>query len=183
MTNEVPGWITLIVALLALSSAHALADKRAPPAPWTHTRALTPGAATLLAEATEQSAVIRMLVQGFEGTDVVVCLSDSMSGFAGEPRAYLVFLSAAGGLRYLLVRIDPWRTRPGERLVLLGHELEHAHEVAAAPDVRDAAGMAALYRHIGWERGKGRFETLDAQAIGNRIRNEMAGEGRGTSAR
>jgi len=172
----------LILAVLALVSADALAEKRQP-SPWTHTRALTPGAAALLAEATERSPAIRKLVDDLERTDVVVYLSDSMSGFESESQAYLTFVAAAAGLRYLLVRVDPWRSQQSERIARLGHELQHATEIAQAPEVRDGDGVRRLYKHIGWEGQRGRFESSHAREVGDLVRNELAGHGRGTPPR
>jgi hypothetical protein len=173
----------LVLAVLALVSANALAETGPPRPSWTHTRALTPAAPALLAEAAQRSSVIRTLLDDLERTDVVVYLSDSMYGSEGEPRAYLTFVTAAAGIRYLLVRIDPGRSLPCERIVWLGHELQHALEIAEAPEVRDADGVRQLYTRIGWEDREGQFETRHARATSDRIRNEMGGHGGGTSPR
>jgi hypothetical protein len=166
---------TLVLVLLTLSAAHPAVAGAATTTPWTHTRPLTPGAAALLADATTRSSIVRTLLQDLERTDVVVYLSDSMTGWAGEPRAYLSFVSSPASTRYLVVRIDHRRLAPFERIAWLGHELRHALEVAAAPDVKDAGGLTHLYRRIGWEDTKGRFESDAARAIGHRVRNQLFG--------
>ena len=51
------------------------------------------------------------------------------------------------------------RLSPLDRIALLGHELRHATEVAAAPDVRDEAALARLIARIGWAKSRGQFET------------------------
>jgi hypothetical protein len=163
---------TLMMALLTLTAAPVAVAAAAPTA---HTRPLTPSTVALLADAAERSLIVRTLLQGLEQTDIVVYLSDSMSESAGQPSACVGFLSRAAGTRYLLVRIDRWRLSPTDRIALLGHELQHAAEIAAAPDVQDGAALGRLYQHIGWESRRGQFETSDARLIGRRIKDELAG--------
>ncbi|MEW5981185.1 MAG: hypothetical protein AB1806_02310 [Acidobacteriota bacterium] len=146
-----------------------------PAAAWTHTRPLTPGAAALIADAADRSSIIESLLQALERTDVVVYVSDQDNRSASMPQACLRWLSAAGGLRYVLVQIAPWQTMPLERIAWLGHELQHALEIAQAPDVRDADGVARLYRRIGWEEGHNHFESDAARRIGDLVRDELAG--------
>ena len=114
------------------------------------------------------------LVHQVEETGVVVYLTDVMPGATSGPSSYLAYLANDEKARYVLIRIDRWRTTPTERIALLGHELQHALEVAAAPEVRDAKGLASLYRRIGWEGQPDRFETTAAQTMGNRIRSQLA---------
>ncbi len=172
----------LVLAIFALLSIDAQAEKRRPLS-WTHTRALTTGAAELVAQATGRSLVLRTLLDDLERTDIVVYVSDSMSGLEQEPPAYLTFVTAAAGTRYVLVRIDRWRLQEIESIARLGHELQHALEIAQAPEVRDADGIRQLYRHIGWEGAKGRFESRRAQEVGDRVWDELAGHARRSSAR
>ena len=146
-------------------------------------RAVTPGAASLLADAARRSTVITALLDELEGTDVVVYLSDATSGAAGEPSAYLTFVTSSAGIRYVLVRIASWGSAYPDRIAWLGHELAHALEIARAPDVRDAPGVRRLYTHLGWEGPAGRFETAAAIAAGDRVRIELSGRGHVTSSR
>jgi hypothetical protein len=59
----------------------------------------------------------------------------------------------------------------------------HALEIAAAADVQDIDGVRQLYRRIGHEGMAGRFETSEARAVGNRVRDELAGLLRGSPTR
>ena len=167
--------IAVASILLVLSTAHtSLAAEPARPR-WSHTRPLTPGAATLLTHAAERSTILRTQLEAIERTDVVVYVLDSMSGDAGDTKASLEFVATAGGRRYVVVRVDRWRLNPCEALAWLGHEFQHAIEVASAPEVTDAAQLARLYRRIGWEYGSRRFESDAARTAGHRVRNELAG--------
>ncbi len=166
---------TLVVVLLSIAAAGVSTAATPSSRPWTHIRSLTSGAAALITEATRRSEAVRGLLDSLEQTDVVVYLSDSMSGSDEEPQAYLTFLSQGGGIRYLVVRIAPSCCPLSAGIPQLGHELQHALEVAGAPEVCNAASMAQLYRRIGWEGRTGRFESDRARAIGNLVRNQMGG--------
>jgi hypothetical protein len=145
----------------------------APPS-WPHTRPLSPGISSLLAEAKEKSSIVTGLINDLEQTDVVVYITDSVVSNLRAPGSYLIFLSRDATTRYLLVRLARWRLSPQERIALLGHELQHALEVAAAGEVKDGAGLADLYRRIGWQGSVNQFESEAAQTTASRIRKELA---------
>ena len=166
--------------LVLLAVEGALAD--APPEPkpsaspwsaWAHTRPLSPGAIELLAVAAQRSAIVASLLEDIERSDLVVYLNDSMPGVFTGPKSTMVFLSGDSSTRYLLIRVDSMRLPLPERISSLGHELQHALEVAGAPEVKSANDMAQLYRRIGWETTKGRFESRDAQAVAHRITKQL----------
>jgi hypothetical protein len=57
---------------------------------------------------------------------------------------------------------------------IVGHELQHALEVALQPSVRDLASFATLYMRIGDQPVRSdRFDTAAAREAGRRVRNEM----------
>ena len=162
---------TLLTLFLALSPAEgALAD---PPAPVPRARPLSENAADLLEEARERSSIVAALLDELEATDVIVYVTDVVSPSVNGPLSHMVYLTNDAVSRYLLVRIDHWRVSPSERIALLGHELQHALEVAGAPDVRDSLGLKRLYKRIGWESQKDRFESEAAKAVGHRVRSEL----------
>lgn len=168
---------TIVVVLVVLAARVAVAGPAAPPQ-WSHTRPLTPSAARLVADATVYTPAVRALLEALERTDVVVYVTDSMSGPDGLPQAYLRFVARAAGLRYLAVYVDRLHVSPTDRMAWLGHELQHALEVAAAPDVQDVAGLRRHYQRIGWESGSNRFETAAARAMTGLVRNELTGFGK-----
>jgi hypothetical protein len=59
----------------------------------------------------------------------------------------------------------------------LGHELQHAVEIADAREVTDNDTVAKLYRRIGHElepcQGRRRFDTAAAREIGDRVLLEL----------
>ena len=161
------------ILLTCFTSGAAFADPDGLP-PWKHVLALSPGAIELIRESVARSSIVESMLQELEESGVVVYISDLMPGRAVGPASYLTYLSNDEKARYLLVRIDRFRTTPYERIALLGHELQHALEVVAAPEVRDASGLAKLYRRIGWEGQENKFETAAAQTVGNRVRSQLA---------
>jgi hypothetical protein len=168
-------------ACLTLATVEvAVADAPPGPAPsaspwsaWAHTRPLSPGAIELLDIAADRSAIVAGLLEDIERTDLIVYITDSMPGVFTGPKSTMVFLSGDSSLRYLLIRVDSMRLPLPERIAALGHELQHAMEVAAAPEVKSASGMAELYRRIGWETSKGRFESQAAQTVAFRITKQL----------
>lgn len=173
---------TFIAVCLMLSTLDAAAADTAPPAPvptappwsaWSRTRPISPGAITLLKDAVEHSAIVENLLEQIEKTDLVVYVTDSMPGVFVGPKSTMVFLSGDTANRYLLIRLDAMRLPQPERIAALGHELHHALEVAAAPEVKGASDMAGLYRRIGWETSKGRFESRGAQAVALQVFKQL----------
>jgi hypothetical protein len=145
------------------------------PSVWTHALPIGSGALELLSDASGRSSIIEGQLKDLEKSDVVVYVTDLPAGSVGGPSSYLSFLSNDGRTRYLVVRIDRFRLTPTERIVSLGHELHHALEVAATPSVRDAPGLADLYRRIGREGEKNRFESDGAKATSYRVKAQLNG--------
>ncbi len=164
----------LVLALLAVFSANAAATEPAALQAWTHARPISVGAGRLLAAAIDRAPSVTSLLADLERTDVVVYIEESYPA-DDRPPAYLTFLSSAAGTRYLRVRVERgWRASLWDRIAQLAHELRHALEVAAAPEVQDDASLGRLYQRIGWEGAKGRYETDAARLITIKVRNEVA---------
>ena len=81
-------------------------------------------------------------------------------------------LGSAGGYRYVRVAISLKHEWP-VMACQIAHEVQHALEIAAAPDVIDERSLAVLYRRIGHVSGINSFETLDAQAMQRRVCREL----------
>jgi len=134
---------------------------------------LSTAAASLLRSAAERSPVVDRLLRDLGRSDVVVYVTNLKAGDHVGPRSYMSFLALDATHRYLLVRIDHWSVSPAERIALLGHELQHALEVAEAPEVRDVETMARMFRRIGSEVALNTFETRGARDIAHLIRREL----------
>jgi hypothetical protein len=77
-------------------------------------------------------------------------------------------------VRYLKIEASATNRR-GDAIGWLGHELQHAIEVAAAGDVTNEAGLERLYRRIGHPQvhQASRFETDAAVRAGQQVLAEV----------
>ena len=164
--------------LTALVVHAALAGTAPPPPTSTHTRALTRLSAELISAARTRVPTIRAQMDALDRTDVVVYVAHHLALSAGEPPAHIVFISQAAGTRYLKVTINSWKVSQADRIQMLGHELQHALEIAAAPDVQDARSLTRLYRRIGYQVRPRQFETRAARATTDLVRDQLSGRRR-----
>ena len=121
----------------------------------------------------EQSPSFRALVDRLAATDVVVYVQCAQlrSHLDGE----LQFMSAVGGIRYVLVRLSRQLTR-WRKIAILGHELQHALEIAERPEIVDSTTLARAYEQFGFMRRAGSrvdFDTAAAIGTGNTIWREV----------
>jgi hypothetical protein len=158
-----------------MTAALALADTPAGVAP--HVRPESLEARALLDELTARSATARALVDEIDRSTVVVYVRHRMftsTAFTGR----LGLVSSKSEMRYLVVELADGQSRVGV-LVTLGHELQHAVEVARAPTVVSAPTLAAHYARIGL-RTSGpseplMFETQAALDVSSIVRRELLG--------
>ena len=116
------------------------------------------------------SPTLRGIVDRIESSDVIVYIDFRLLTTSGI-QARSVFVCSAGGRRYLRVDIDR-RFSGADAVGLIGHELQHAAEIAGEPSVVDARSFAAFYRRVGFISVAGstdHFETAAAVAAGRRV--------------
>lgn len=118
----------------------------------------------------ERSATFRDLHTGLDAANVVVYVR--FSSCSGGVPACLVWAAADATARLLLVKIDRFGRSPDELTALLAHEVQHAHEVAADPDITDPASFRKSFASHGWTHGAG-FETEAAMAITRKVTAEL----------
>jgi len=129
-----------MVAGLVLASVIGVAGQ---PVSLRHVRATEARILAIVEDGVARSATFRRLVETLEASDVIVYLQPK---FRWEALAgYLAHrVTAAGTLRYLKIALDI--NGPRDRVVaLMAHELQHAVEVAEAPEVRDSQSMVRLF--------------------------------------
>lgn len=159
-----------IAANLVFPPGSAPADRSIGP----RVRGVTPAVNALIARGVERSHTFARLVREIDETDVVVYVETRLDlplGLDGR----LTFITAAGGVRYLRVQV-PGNVGPEQLIGILGHELQHALEIAAHPAVQDSDGVAGLYRRIGIQSTRDHYDTTEARIIGRRVRSEMSSE-------
>jgi hypothetical protein len=166
---------TLVTAVL-LSMAAAPPATAATPV---HVRTASPALRTLIDAGIEHSPTFRDLVNQLESSDVVVYVSFKTfdeSSLAGR----IQFVGSAGGRRYLQIFVAPLPDLAC--IAILGHELRHAVEIAAAHSVVDAASLARCYARIGFRVAPHAdwFDTQDAVECGRRVLRETMSRTRGS---
>ncbi len=161
----------VFVLLVTVIATNARSDSL----PWTHIRGMSPPARRLLDIAAEHSALVRALADAIEQTDVVVMLMFSTEPANEGRRPFMRFLSAVGDTRYVVVQMY-WTPQPSlAHVPSLAHELQHALELAAAPEVRDEESFSLLFGRIGWPTGRRRFETQAGRTTEALVREELQG--------
>lgn len=157
-----------IVSIALTMLAAAGADKPVIAIP-SHVRA-TQGAAKLLELAASRSPTVRELMARLTLTDVIVYVE--MTPAPQVPVARTKLVTATGTVRFLRIGVNtsvPFNDVPA----LIGHELQHAVEIAEEQDVRDDGAVRRLYARIGRQHGVDSYETDAAVRVERRVRDEM----------
>ena len=160
-----------MIPLLALAAA-PVSPGAVLESPTRHVRTTCPYAQSLLRDGFQRSPTFARLLVRLERSDLIVYIESQVTlppGIEGR----LVMLSAAHGVRYVLIQIGTGDSLM-DAIALLGHELEHANEIADAREVVDMSGFVALYERIGVKSGWHQYETKMAQEAGRQIRRELA---------
>jgi hypothetical protein len=158
-----------MVAMLALAAALAGQVAVDP-----HVRTTEPKLARLMDLGLAASAKFRQVVDQLNASDVVVYMALKQS--RDELGAYLAHeIVVAGGRRYLHIAIETLGT-DNHIVARLGHELQHALEVAQATDVRDVPALDQLFDRLNIRSVCGGcFETAAALKIQAAIEAELNG--------
>ena len=173
-----PGVSVLLLLLLAPLSLRAEPVAGCPAARSTRLRTTDTRLRSLMRDGSRFSKTFQSLVDRLNGSDVVVYVEEDRrprEGIDGR----MVFIAASGGSRYVMVRVAHIAD-PARQIAILGHELQHAVEVALAPAVIDAPSLAREYARIGVETrlsspGTRTFDTNDAIRAGYRVLRELRG--------
>jgi hypothetical protein len=175
---------------VGLVSALAMADPAAPAAtpsasvpaspahmlllnaPDRRVRVTEPRLQGLLAEGLNRSRTFASLLTAVNATDVIVYI-EAVMVLPKNTMGRLTMMRPAGDYRYLRIQIRADLTRR-EAISLIGHELQHALEIADAQEVRDAGALMRLYERIGHESsGEHAYDTDAAQDMGRIVRREL----------
>lgn len=157
-------YLCICLVILSLHPTIAAQERRVRP--------LDPWAAQSFERVVDRSALARELTSRLESSDLVVyieTLTVMPTGLGGTTR----FMTSAGGYRY--VRISLRREMEAtERAAILGHELQHACELADST-ATDQQGVRRLYERLGHRisRSEELFETREALQAGQRVGLEL----------
>jgi hypothetical protein len=119
------------------------------------------------------SPTFASLVDELDSQAVIVYVEPFTRPRPGLDGATMHTIFSHGGLRYLWIGVNPQRTR--ERLVaLIAHELQHALEIARAPEVVTEAATDRLFERIGFKCGRACQETKEARDVEERVLDEVS---------
>jgi len=165
------------VAVVTLSAALALstgAQANGPVADSPHLRPATEAAAAFVASAGTRSQDVRDLTKTLDQSNVVVYvhLAPTQPGQVGST---MRFAGRSARQRFVVITIGS--DLPADRqIALLGHELQHAAEVARVNWVSDQADMQSLMALIGWRDASraGGYETSAALCVERHVARALA---------
>ena len=167
--------VCTVFILLTLSTPLAVARAQ-DAATASHVRGTDDASAALIRDLVARSATGRELVDQLDRSDLVVYVRRRLFATA-MLTGRIGFVRGTCSRRYVAIEIAAPRNYV-EELASLGHELQHAVEIAGEPDVCDATALADLYTRIGdpverWGGMADSFETRTAFETGLRVRREL----------
>ena len=173
----------IVACLIALAGAEPPAASNGTKAVFSdavafHVRSTDPRVAHLLEIGAAESQTFRDLLDRLGGSDLIVHvqLVDHLN-VAGQT----YFVKSIATVRYVRIELGPagniWDT-----IALIGHELQHAVEIAAAPGVRDRQTLAQFYRGMAGNSGSFTdYDSVAARVAEDRVRRELAGRSAATA--
>ncbi len=121
------------------------------------------------------SETFRSLLARLADSDVIVYVM-TVDRIYGGAEGQTYFVTATPTVRYLRIEVVA-EGNLNARVALLGHELQHAVEIANAAHVRDRHSLAMLYLAMSENAfsGSSQFDSAAARQTGDRVRRELAG--------
>ncbi|HSL21315.1 MAG TPA: hypothetical protein VK886_07265 [Vicinamibacterales bacterium] len=162
-----------MLQIAALAATLMAVQPSAPPTAVPHVRTSSAYLSRLIELARAESPTFFAMLVAIDTSDMIVYF-EAVPQLDSRLRGCVHFMGAAGGYRYVRAQIRTAMTSH-EVISSLAHELQHAIEIAAHPEVRSELDLAELYRRIGDEHQWRMFETVTAQQAGRTVRNEMLG--------
>lgn len=137
-----------------------------------HVRAAEPLVHAWIVNGAAESRTLRDLLGDLIASDVIVHVQ-LVDRLPGGVLGQLAFVTATPTARYLRVQVVRIGGR-ADMIALIAHELQHAAEIAGAPDVRDVKTMTKFYLGL-HENGSDsrRYDSLAARTTENIVRREV----------
>jgi len=123
------------------------------------------------------SASLRELVAHLRREPVIIYVRFN-DGMLRDTFGRTRLTAVAHGWRYISIELTP-RLIQRDLMTMFGHELQHAVEIADAPEVVDVPSLVAFYRRVGQVMSSGgrTFETNAAVATERRVLLELVENG------
>ncbi len=157
------------ILLAVVVAAHPAYPQEAEAVSVRHVRAGDQKAAALLRLGVTASPTFRLLLDTLEHSDLIVYVETGPMSLPGQ----LQLAAVASGCRYVRVSVRV-PARDWDLIAWLGHELQHAVELAGAPEVVDQGSLTRFYERIGSaRRATDTLETGKAQETWRKILDEV----------
>jgi hypothetical protein len=138
-----------------------------------HVRSTDPRALAWIRGGAEGSQTFRELLDRLSDSDLIIYVQvvDHLMNAIGH--TYIV--KSTETVRYVRIEVV-LSGNFGEMVALVGHELQHAVEIAGAPQVRDRQTLAHFYlsKAENWG-GVTHFDSVEARMTENRVKRELLG--------
>ena len=134
--------------------------------------------ATLIREGVRFSPTFQALADRLASSDLIVYVdADSFAPEGLDGR--LTFVASAPGVRYVRIRVVHYADA-ARQIAIIGHELQHAVEIAEDPAIVDEASLGREYARIGYSHNvvmprRQTFDTEAAVKTGQRVLRELTG--------
>ena len=137
----------------------------------TRVRPISDTSRSILIGAMKRSPTVIRLVSELQQLDVIVYIELGLEPMPTVGTTSI--LTTAGATRMLRIVVSS-RLDPRRRMEVLGHELQHALEIARADGVTNDVTLHALYRRIGYQISSSSYETDDAKGVESQVRKELS---------
>ena len=156
--------LTIVSAVVAGAEPVAVVVRAA------NIRAIDHAASVTLTQANERSPIVRSLMAQLAASDLVIHLQFSLdlpAGLGGMTQ----FVSYSGGYRYVRITLSS-RLRREQRMSMLGHELQHALEIAQS-GAHDLTDLHEFLDAVAYQSQQHFFETRLAIETERSVREEL----------
>jgi hypothetical protein len=168
---------TVVMMLLASASLGARGSddlETLLTSPTRHVRALSPVLRPLVKLGVLGSPTFARILGDLNRTDVIVQIVATQN-LRPSIAAQVLLVPHPRTIRFVRINIRA-EGADDDLAALIAHELHHALEIAASPDVRDDRALARLYQRIGVGEGQeDEYETMEARETGRQVLRELAG--------
>jgi hypothetical protein len=162
-------WLVLTLSAFA---NHAMPEAMLLTSPHCQVRAVDSRASAALADGLRRSPTFARLIAAINRSDVIVYV-ESVHTLPATISGRMMLSTKGTSFRYVRIEVST-RLVPEELIAVIGHELQHAVEVAEHPHVRSEATFIDLYRRIGAGSSTGfRYDTEAAVRTGAQVRREL----------
>ena len=137
-------------------------------------RALDPRTREWIRVGATESPTFRALLARLAASDLILYI-EIVDRIIGSSAGHLYFGTATPSVRYVRIEVVA-HGNVREMVALVGHELQHAVEIADARQVRDRQSLALLYLGMAENAvNHSQYDSIAARVTEDRVRSELAG--------